>query len=501
MGDNMSKIKFNNNQKECLIEDETNNLETEFEKITSEYENLNIGDIIFAKRYTSEEDMLKIPEGHREGPYLVVGKYNSMPICLYISGNPPKNKFFSHKTLELNNKNYFLNKCSYVHITNRSYISKDRYIEKIDYLTEEDKRILFKKHEIIQRTNKYSRIKLDLPTIPLEPGDIITYGYDFYLIIAEINNKYHCIKMSKEKFESEFYIVIEGEKYYLDFDNPIIYSKLLEPLRENFIDNRILHNVLAIQRQRIEYLKHKYKISRGSLIRINDIFYYVYGEIGNEWLAFSVTNQESDVLCPLTIGNEFYYTDFSNNTTIPKNTEGIEVINLANDKEMKNIKDSKKSYKKNFQKKELKKQKSQIINSSDNQKIKKPEIESGCLVKIANTDSNTIYLYLVIIRDQDEIITIRYDKYLQGEYTLNKFYIEQIEKYSTSKNFNLKQVLTDIKEIAKGYINKERLKKLINSLENENFNNDTESQTQQVPKLIKKLTPQNPNDTQGGIHE
>lgn len=399
-----------------------------------------------------------------------------------MSSSPPNNKHYFYKVLELSNYHYLQNKSSFVHITNQSYISKDRFIKRINYLSEIDKKYLFKKCEIIKRKSKYSRINLDLPTLPLEPGDIISDGYDFYLIIDEIDNNYQCIKMEKESNELEFYIIIDGNKYYLNFDNPITYSKLLKPVRENFINNKTLHNVLVMQQQRLLYLKNKNQISRGSLIQLDKKCYYIYGEIGNEWMIFSVTEEEDSNLCQISIGGKYYYTDFTDNIKISKNNKNIKVIDLACDNEMSNIKDSKKVYHKNLQEQAKREKQS----SSRNHNFKKPKIKNGTIVKIVNT-SNTDYLQIVVLRSQEEIVAIRYDKYLEGKYILNKFFIDQVEFYGKVENFDLKQVLIEIEKVAKGYISQKKITKLISELKNKNSVTQTEESSK--TNKAKKLTP------------
>lgn len=38
----------------------------------SKLPDLKAGDLVWAKRYNTEEEMLEIEEGHREGPYIVI---------------------------------------------------------------------------------------------------------------------------------------------------------------------------------------------------------------------------------------------------------------------------------------------------------------------------------------------------------------------------------------------------------------------------------------------
>ena len=399
--------------------------------------------------------MLKIPTGHREGPYLVIEKNNDKLICLYISSCAPSNKHFSNKIFELNNQNYFLDKNSFIHITKQAIISIERFIKKIDYLTKEDQKNLFKKYEIIHRKTPVSKKVENIPYIPLDAGDIISNKDEYYLIISEDNINYQCIKLIKNQPQLEFYIIIDKIKYYLDFDHIINYSKLLEPIRNNFINNKTLLNILEMQRQRLKYLNQKNNISRGSLIIINEIYYYIYGEIGNEWLAFSILDKQNEELCQIEIGQNKYYTDFSTELKISKKENNIELIDLATDTQIEKIKNIKKSHIKNLQKKNKKATQKQPI-------LTKKEIQRGSIVKIINADKS--HPYIVLTRNQDELITIMYDKHLEGKYYFQILYINQVEDISNIENSELKQIFYNIKDITNGYISKSKIKQLIKEI-------------------------------------
>lgn len=422
-----------------------------------DYNNLQIGDIIWAKRYSDEEEKFEYPEGHEEGPYIVVGNNDDSLKCLYVTSVPPKANF-NYRTLLLNNINYSLHKVSYVSVARISSISKDRFIKKLSYLTSEDINKLFKKIDIVNKEGLYVDTEINVPIIPLEPGDIINVGDSLYLIIDIIKDKFQCLKMMKNGYKLDCFIMVDGEKYYLDIDNAKKFKDLSKVDRYDYIDNDALKKVLVVFKQRYEYLKHKLEISRGSLIRINNALYYIYGEIGDTWLAFSVIGTQNKNLYHLEINKKHFYTNFNDNVEISKRHEKIEVITKATEKEMEIITE--------IRKKHLKTLKKDNKNKTIKPKhaITKKEIQSGTIVKFKNT--NTQYLQLVILRQNDEIITVQYDKYLEGEWVLNKYFVEQMEVFSKLKNFDLKQALIQLQAFCHGYINKKKLQKNIFELEN-----------------------------------
>ena len=189
------------------------------ESLNDEYYQLHIGDIIFANRYTTEEEKLEIPDGHRIGPYVVIGKENNEFLCLYISGATPKFNSHYNTTLILDDINYDLNKISYIYLTKYTYISKDRFIKKFEYLNEIDTKMLFKKIDIIIKMGILNDININIPNIPLEIGDIINNNGQLYLIVNETNDIYQCIKMNKNIYEYDFLIKLDTIGYNFDFDN------------------------------------------------------------------------------------------------------------------------------------------------------------------------------------------------------------------------------------------------------------------------------------------
>ena len=266
-----------------------------------EYDKLEVGDIIFARRYVTEEEMLEIPDGHRIGPYVVIGKENDEFICLYVSGTPSKYDPYYNATLSLDEKNYDLSKTSYVYLTKYAYISKDRFIKKIGYLNEMDMRTLFRKLDVINKKELLNDININISYIPLEIGDIFLDNGLLYLIICENEKSFQCINLKDTRRNSDYYIYLDNIKYYFNFNNIINYSKILEPIRHNILDSKSLHNLLIKYREHLNLLKQKLEIHRGSLISINDKYYYVYGEISNLWMAFEVMIKSDENLCSIII--------------------------------------------------------------------------------------------------------------------------------------------------------------------------------------------------------
>lgn len=427
-----------------------------------EYLSLKVGDVIWAKRYITEEERLKIPEGHREGPYVVVGKVFDKLNCLYCSGIEFKKVDLDYYNLKIDNSNYSMEKITYVHITNNVLITKDRFISKFTTLTDEDKKYLYKKMGIVADKGMYWNTKIDIPKIPLETGDIFCNGKDFYLIVSETDEKFLCMKLLKKDHGFNNFIMLNQEKYYLNFSNLKHYSRQINFKRYSFVDNQYLKYVLVLLQQKLENTKRMCEISEGSLIRINETFYYVYGELDDNWKAFSVLGQSNNSLCHLIVGNKHFYTDFNSMVHFSKKIKNVDIIAVATKEEMELIKNNKEKYLKEYG------LISSVFPLSSN--VKKPEIKMGTIVEISKYNSSI--LYIVVLREENEVVAIKYESYKNGNYVINKFLVNNLKKIGNINNLDLKKVLIDIKYFTTdSYISKEKIDKIVRKLENVKVNN------------------------------
>ena len=100
-------------------------------------ENIQFGDIIWAKRYTNDEEKQRIPKGHQEGPFLVLGKCPKGLICSPGLGTTPKEKHIN-KFVEINQNGYTLTKNTYFKTLNFELLDDLGYIKTLDSLNKND---------------------------------------------------------------------------------------------------------------------------------------------------------------------------------------------------------------------------------------------------------------------------------------------------------------------------------------------------------------------------
>ena len=412
-----------------------------------EFSLLEFGDIVWAKR-CDDNNLLDVPEGHREGPYIVIGKDDNGVKCLY--GTSIMTYCNRYRTLILDAAVYSLSKVTYINTSNYEILKRERFIKKVSFLTEEDKKRLCKKLFTAIECGLYSGI--EVPSIPLECGDVISDGRDLYLIIEDNTESVSALKLLDENNGINCYLELNGKRYYLDFDNIVNFNKNDDVKRCNFIDKYDLNKIVMLQKQRLESFMHKVEISRGSLIKKNNNYYYIYGELGNEWMVFSLYESNYSDLCRIMIGNKCFYTNFSDTINITKDSN-FEFVGKASEKEIDNIKKKKKAYFKNEKTKEKKK-------SNLNKSI---SVDAGDIVEFFV--NNVPVLYVVILKNEEEVLGIKYSKYINGIYEFNNFPINNIKKIGTMEKKTLKDILVNVRDKTSDYINENTLKRLVKQIE------------------------------------
>lgn len=422
-----------------------------------DFEIANFGDIIWAKRYKNEEDMLSIPEGHREGPYVVIENRGNYLVCLYCSSQSD-NRNSECRNFLLNDKSLSMNKDTYVQINQVRFINKKRFIKKMSSLSFADIEILKKMIDIAGSKGRYSDFNFNIPKVELGKGDIVFYRDKRFLIIGDAGNKFEALPIYRTTKSNKNNVLINGEVMAVGFDHLANLSKFADLQRMDFVDNYTLSKVLAIYKNRINELKDKNRVRRGSLIRLNNKLYYVYGEINDKLMTFSVIDHANKYMCNIVIGTKIFYTDFLDESMIEKNNLGISIVRFASDDEAEVIKKQRKTF-----------VKPQVPEKDPNwyQRINKPEIQVGSVIRIFNKHEND--LYVVIVRVQDEVVALPLQEVLDFDYkTLFKLNVTDIVKVNEIIGMNLKDILVAIQGIADGFINKKKLRGMIKTLSENN---------------------------------
>lgn len=310
--------------------------EADFNGVQEILNNLVVGDIIWAKRYSNEEEKNDIPEGHRVGPFIVIAK---TPNGIYASqgtsvDHDEENDFVY---FEIDKKDYNLYKDTHFRLKLFKIIDNESFVKYLGHLNDIDEQRLFKQLKKI-----YGRVIGEINfkefVLPLQIGDVIIYK-DRQFIILDINEELIILDINNIKLK---------EKLDVDKINKLDYSKILKINKNsniNFrgsVSEKVLNRILKNRDTHIKYLEDLKVIQRGSIIENKNKYYYIFGEEGQEWMSFELKKSGTN---EVEINNNTYYTDFNEIRLSKKNN--YNVLYLCSDKEKDNLKDLRKEYRYN----------------------------------------------------------------------------------------------------------------------------------------------------------
>jgi len=99
---------------------------------------LNVGDIIWARRYKNEEEKNRIKIGHQESPFVVIKKNRKKVYGLQCTSNPHQEIQWKMIYYPLGRFNYNMQKNSYINCIKEYELKEIQFVETIGYLSEYD---------------------------------------------------------------------------------------------------------------------------------------------------------------------------------------------------------------------------------------------------------------------------------------------------------------------------------------------------------------------------
>lgn len=402
------------------------------------FASLKFGDLIIAKRYTTEEQKQKIETGHEVGPFIVVGRSNEGNLLCFKSSSAFPRDFIGRISifpLKISNTNLInvVNKDTYVRTNKVFEINRERFLKKgcsLDtfFIKKLKKRIaLNREMGIIQKDEQVKKYN-----IPIEAGDIIEKSNSWYLILYfNENKKAVCLPLLRYKTEET--INIGGRDYNVDFNEIVILNSIKKAKRIGFVDSDMqIPSLLGKIEKYLKYWEEFYTIKRGSLVEYDGLLYYIYGEEGNTWLAYQVWCDNNSQFEKIVINQKYYYSDFKTNVRLEKEGTVCEALALANDKEI----DYNKKVKKCYLEKEHKKGTVKAL-------LPNAFVQVGTYVKRFFSGEEYIVVWrnseIVVVVDENDIYTKKYNFRI-----LNVDEISHARKVGQEK---MREILEDTKDI------------------------------------------------------
>lgn len=331
------------------------------------YSEIEVGSIIWAKRYRNESELEKIPEGHEEGPFLVLKKEKGNIYCFYGSGTFLE----TNCSILLDNVEYdFLIKPTYFNLYKLRLVNEFSLIKILGNLNKVDINNLYGKIKYYKRkfyNDEGKRLNIEMPR---QCGDLVLYNNKKYVVLDIYDNKLSCIPFNH----------IDESASNLDYSKIYTLDDKKDIILIGALSNKQLINSLNNYKNYIKNQENKNKTQRGSVVFKNNKYYYIYGEEGEEFLAFEIFKlyaKKSDIL---NLNNTIYYT-FYNECRISKK-EDYKNIYLCLDKEKQLIKEKRKNYK-------LKKEK---ITKPNNIQETSNKISVGSIIKLNEFSDEEFYV-------------------------------------------------------------------------------------------------------------
>ena len=301
------------------------------EENKSNIKTLKVGDIIWAKRYADEEEKNLIEKGHQMGPFIVLKTMDDNVLCSAGKSTLPKEEY-SNMYININNSNLY--KKTYFKLKDFVSINDNTFIRKIGSITDNELNKLFSK---IKYLNKRSIVN-DL-NFPLQVGDIINYKNIYYIILDKEDSNIFCLPI-KKKYNKESVSSFKD----VNFSSIIKLNTLSNINYVSTISDGILINLLKRQNQYLKSINNRTIAQRGSVVKYNDEYYYIYGENGSDWLLFKIFKDEKNSYDKIVINDNIFYTIYEDEAINKKSIESA--LMLAYDDQIEDIKQKKKTYKK-----------------------------------------------------------------------------------------------------------------------------------------------------------
>lgn len=252
---------------------------------------LNVGDIVWAKRYKDFSERKKYRRGHQESPYVVIKKTKKQVFAVQCTSNPHQEIGWKILYYPLGRMHYNISKNTYINCRSIEELTNVQFVQKLDCLTDYDLNQL-KKHLFILKYSNYPiRINIEDRFLKFTYGigDVILYNHSKYYICG-IEGKDFLTYRLRKKIKMSCKILINNAYYSFIFERVErikIRSKFL------LVDTFHSGEVLKIEEFRNEYLKRTKNTKRlqvGSIIDYHGQMFYIYecsGDVLSAYVVYS----------------------------------------------------------------------------------------------------------------------------------------------------------------------------------------------------------------------
>ena len=240
---------------------------------------LNVGDIIWAKRYKNDEEKSRIKMGHQESPYVVIKKSKGKVYALQCTSNPHWEIQWKMAYYPLGKLNYQMKKNSFINCMVVYELKEIQFVEMIGHLNDVDLNQLKKQLYIFK--NSGFKVKPDIEEKYLDfkigVGDVILYNGNKYYIDSIKGRSYEVYRLKKHPKVSDRLLI--GNTYYSFIFRNI--EKIKIRSKYDLVDTFNTGEIEIINKYKEKSLKLLEKrmpnsLRVGSLIDYKNRMFYVY---------------------------------------------------------------------------------------------------------------------------------------------------------------------------------------------------------------------------------
>ena len=253
---------------------------------------LNVGDIIWAKRYTSIEEEKELPKGHKESPFLIIKKKNKKVYGLMSTSNAHHELKWNKLYYPIGNVVYDDYRSSYISCTHVYELNPNQYVKTIGHLNNIDLNNIKKYLYIIKHSDFSSKPDIEDKYLDfaITVGDIISDDSNKYYVYS-IDNDYYSVYKLKKRLKKNDLLSIEGtyysfiykmEKIKIDKKYKLINTFNSEDIK--IITKHILENEKKIKLKE----PHKKTLQIGSLFKYKDYLYYIDEENEESYKTYKI---------------------------------------------------------------------------------------------------------------------------------------------------------------------------------------------------------------------
>ena len=275
---------------------------------------LKVGDIIWARRYRTDEQKEKIEKGHQESPYVVIKKKSGNVYGLLCTSNPHGEVKWKMLYYPLGRLNYDMKKSSFIYCAKVYRLEPSQIIGIIGHLSKYDFNQLKKQLYILINSNYRTKPKIERKYLDFKVGlgDVLLKNKEKYYIYAFDSRYFYVNKLRKNPKTNEGILINNTYYSFIFAEHEVIRRNSIYDIVDTFNSGEIE----IIKNYRIKYYEELKKMKESNILKIGAIIeyktdlYYIYDEDNESVFVYQIFPGgilESNMVY-IKIDGEFYRT-------------------------------------------------------------------------------------------------------------------------------------------------------------------------------------------------